>query len=97
VATLRKRGPRQWQAQVRRRGYPLQSKTFSTRAAADQWARAIEYELDNGLFASRVEAESTTLAELLQRVRLEFLILSPNQGQTPYCPAPGICPNLCSV
>ncbi len=40
MATLRKRSPRQWQAQVRRLGYLLQSKTFDTRAAADQWARS---------------------------------------------------------
>jgi hypothetical protein len=67
VATFRKRGPYQWQAQIRKRGYPLQTKTFDTKAAAETWVRATEYEMDQGLFVSRAEAESTTLGELLQR------------------------------
>jgi len=45
----------------------LQTKTFETRAEAEQWARAIEVEMDKGAFVSRAEAESTTLKELLER------------------------------
>jgi len=71
VATFRKRGPYQWQAQVRKRGQPLQTKTFETRAQAEQWARAIEVEMDKGMFISRAEAESTTLKELLERYLAE--------------------------
>lgn len=67
MATLRKRGPFQWQAQIRKRGHPPQTKTFETRAAALSWARAIEVEMDKGMFVSRAEAESTTLKELIQR------------------------------
>ncbi|MDH3713464.1 MAG: site-specific integrase [Gammaproteobacteria bacterium] len=67
MANFRKRGPHQWQAQVRKKGHPTQSKTFATRSAAETWARSIEYEMDQGLFVSRVEAETTTLNELLQR------------------------------
>jgi len=67
MACIRKRGAGQWQAQIRRRGYPEQSKTFSTRAAAEKWARAIEAEMDTGSFVSRREAETTTLKELLKR------------------------------
>lgn len=66
MATFRKRGPYQWQAQVRKKGHPLQSKTFDTRAAAESWARVIEVEMDKGVFVSRAEAESTTLKELLE-------------------------------
>lgn len=46
MASFRKRGSSGWQAQVRRKGYPAQSKSFSTRAAAVQWVRSIEYEMD---------------------------------------------------
>ena len=67
MATFKKRGPYQWQAQIRKRGYPPQYKTFDTRAAAEKWVRAVEYEMDQGLFVSRAEAESTTLRELLER------------------------------
>ncbi|VAW74281.1 hypothetical protein MNBD_GAMMA15-1810, partial [hydrothermal vent metagenome] len=71
MATFRKRGPWQWQAQVRKKGQPLQTKTFETRAHAEQWARAIEVEMDKGVFISRAEAESTTLKELLERYLVE--------------------------
>jgi hypothetical protein len=67
MASFRKRGSDQWQAQVRKKGHPTQTKTFETRAAAEQWARAIEVEMDQGAFVSRAEAESTTLKELLER------------------------------
>jgi len=63
VATFRKRGPYQWQAQVRKKGLPLQTKTFETRAHAEQWARAIEVEMDKGVFVSRAGAESTPLRD----------------------------------
>ena len=72
MATFRKRGPWQWQAQVRKKGQPLQTKTFETRALAEQWARAIEVEMDKGVFVSRAEAESTTLKELLERYLAEI-------------------------
>ncbi len=72
MATFRKRGPYQWQAQVRKKGQPLQTKTFETRAMAEQWARAIEVEMDKGVFISRAEAENTTLKELLNRYLAEI-------------------------
>ncbi|MGB5259571.1 MAG: Shufflon-specific DNA recombinase, partial [Gammaproteobacteria bacterium] len=50
MASFRKRGTYQWHAQVRKKGQPLQSKTFETRAEAEQWARAIEVEMDQGVF-----------------------------------------------
>ena len=71
VATFRKRGPYQWQAQIRKKGYPPQSKTFETRAPAEQWAREVEHEMDQGIFVSRAEADSTTLGELLERYLME--------------------------
>ncbi|HEC13317.1 MAG TPA: site-specific integrase [Acidiferrobacteraceae bacterium] len=71
MATFRKRGPYQWQAQVRKKGQPLQTKTFETRALAAQWAHTIEVEMDKGMFVSRAEAESTTLKELLERYLVE--------------------------
>ena len=72
MATFRKRGPYQWQAQVRRQGHPPQTKTFETKAAAEAWARATECEIDQGVFVSRAEAESTTLGELLNRYLTEI-------------------------
>jgi hypothetical protein len=58
-----------------RQATPLQTKTFETRAEAEQWARAIEVEMDKGAFVSRAEAESTTLKELLERHLEEVTLL----------------------
>ena len=71
MATIRKRGDRQWEVRVRKRGYPIQSKTFETKARAEGWAREIESEMDRGVFLSRAEAENTTLREALQRYESE--------------------------
>ena len=71
MATFFKRGPYQWQAKIRRKGSPIQTKTFNTRADAEAWARQVESEMDRGVFVSRVEAESTTLAEAMDRYESE--------------------------
>lgn len=73
MATIRKRGDLQWQAQVRRVGYPDQSKTFETRAAAERWARTVERDLDQGLYMPRQEAERTTIHDLAERYRTDVL------------------------
>lgn len=67
MASIRKRGPSQWEARIRKRGYPITSRTFETKARAEEWAREIESEMDRGIFVSRRESETTTLAEALER------------------------------
>lgn len=67
MASFRKRGSGGWQAQIRRKGYPAQNKSFRTKALAEAWVRSIETDMDQGVFQSRKEAESTTLSELLER------------------------------
>lgn len=76
MANFRKRGPSQWQAQVRVHGYPSQTRTFNTRAAAERWAKLTEVEMTLGTFVSRAEAEATTLRELLERY---FTDVSPTK------------------
>lgn len=73
MATFRKRGPYQWEAQIRRRGYPAQSKTFETKAEAEAWASMIESEMARGVWVSRGEAEATTLHEALTRYETEIV------------------------
>ncbi|CAH2900318.1 MAG: Shufflon-specific DNA recombinase [uncultured Paraburkholderia sp.] len=73
MATFRKRGPYQWEAQIRRRGYPAQSKTFETKAEAEAWANMIESEMSRGVWVSRSEAEATTLHEALTRYKAEVV------------------------
>lgn len=71
MATIRKKGEYQWHVQIRRKGYDPQTKTFNTRIEAETWARAVENEMDRGIFVSRAEAESTTLKEALERYQRE--------------------------
>lgn len=66
MATIRKKGPYQWHAQIRRKGWPQQTRTFNTLAEAKAWATMIEREMDAGVFVSRNEAESTSFAKALQ-------------------------------
>lgn len=81
MATLRKRGPYQWEAQIRRRGYPATSKTFETKAEAESWAAMIESEMSRGVWVSRTEAESTTLRELIDRYEKEIVPGKKGQAQ----------------
>lgn len=73
MATIRKKGERQWHAQIRKRGYPAQTKTFSTRADAERWATIIESEMERGVFVSRSEAEATLIKGVLSRFETEVL------------------------
>lgn len=71
MATITKRGDLQWQAKIRRKGYPPQSRTFAAKADAEAWARDIEREMDRGIFLDRSEAEATTLYAALERYSRE--------------------------
>jgi integrase len=62
-----------WQVRVRKKGYPLQVKTFVKKAQAQAWARQIETEMDRGIWQDRGEAERTTVNDLLDRYAREIL------------------------
>ncbi|MHB1670472.1 MAG: site-specific integrase, partial [Acidiferrobacter sp.] len=64
-------GRKVWQALVRRKGYPQQTQTFDIKSEAQVWAAGIESEMGRGVFVSRAEAETTTLAEALVRYAVE--------------------------
>ncbi|CAE6773121.1 integrase [Paraburkholderia nemoris] len=81
MPTIRKRGQHQWEAQVRRRGYPAQSKTFTTKAEAEAWAGMIESEMSRGVWVSRSEAEATTLYEALKRYEEEVSLSKKGAAQ----------------
>lgn len=70
MAAIRERAGR-WQAIVKRKGCPQQSKTFALRKDAEKWARMIEREMDAGQWSDRSEAERVTMAELFERYSKE--------------------------
>lgn len=45
MATLEKRGD-YWRAKIRRKGYPIQSRSFDTKAQAEQWTSDTENDMD---------------------------------------------------
>ncbi len=67
MATFQQREGGRWQAKVRRRGHPVQSRTFTKKTDAEAWARKVESELERGVWRDTAEAERTTLAEALER------------------------------
>jgi len=80
MASIRKRGNK-WEVRIRKQGWPLTCKSFTTKVLATQWARQIESEMDRGLFISRAEAESTTLHQALDRYIAEYIprLSDPNR------------------
>ncbi len=71
MATIRKRGTAQWEVRIRRKGWPVTCKTFETKSTAEAWARAMEREMDTGVFIPRAASENTTVAQALDRYREE--------------------------
>ncbi len=49
MATFEKRGD-YWRVKIRRKGFPIQTRSFDTKAQAERWTRDIESEMDKGTF-----------------------------------------------
>lgn len=73
MPTIRKKGEGQYHVQIRKRGYPTQTKTFTKEADAKRWATIIESEMERGVFVSRTEAEATLVKDVLERFATEVL------------------------
>lgn len=72
MASIKQRESGFWQAKIRRKGWPLQSRTFERQVDAEKWARAVEHNMDTGVFQSASDAERTTLSDLIKRFEKEF-------------------------
>ena len=73
MATYTKRSGGQWQAKVRKKGYPVQTKTFRNKSLAQKWATQVETQMDSNLFISSSLAETYTFQELAERYIDEVL------------------------
>ena len=71
MATIRKRGSK-YQAQIRVKGYPPQSKSFATQAAAKAWARRVESSMDNGSWIDTSESRSVLIDQMVDDLILSF-------------------------
>lgn len=72
MATFDQRKSGWWQAKIRRKGFPNQSKTFQYKEDAEMWARDVENKMDKGIFVDRSEAEDTTVGNIIDRFVGEF-------------------------
>ena len=70
MASIRKHGTK-WQVRIIRRGYTPISKSFVTKPDAERWSRKIETQIDQGSFVDTTEAQRTTVADIIERYRLE--------------------------
>jgi integrase len=66
-----KSGNPTWQVKVRRKGFPSRTKTFPTKAQAQEWARRIEGDMDTAKHPTNNHAERIALADILIRYRDE--------------------------
>ncbi len=67
MATLTKTSAGNWKAIIRRKGWPIQSKTFRTKRDSQDWARRIEDEMIRGVYIHRITSEKTLLSFALDR------------------------------
>ena len=72
MASFRQHG-NGWQARVRRKGTPDQTKSFLSLQDAQKWARSVEIEIDRGTYVDTSNAQRTTMADLIDRYIAEVL------------------------
>ena len=71
MATIRKRGA-QYHVQVRRKNFPIQTKSFQSKAAAAAWARRIESNMDHGAWIDTRESESVLIDAIIDNLIFSF-------------------------
>ena len=84
MATIRERidstGKKTYHVQIRLRGFPPQTQSFSSKTVAKQWASQVETELREGRYLPRAQALRHTVKEMLEEYRKRVLIpLKPQE------------------
>ena len=83
MASFRKRNNR-WEVRVRRSGQPAQTKTFTLKSDAQQWARETEIALERGELLQNPRANSITLEDAVKRYLAEVAIHHKGVGSERY-------------
>lgn len=81
MAQIRKRGQSQYQARVRLKGYPEQTKTFDPKQHALAWAAERERLVLQGFFSALREADKLPLRQALERYGREVTPSKKGQQQ----------------
>jgi len=69
-----RRGKRTWQAQVRKKGYPRQTKTFDRKTDATKWARMVERQMDKSTWRNLKDASSIILSDAIDKYLSEVSV-----------------------
>lgn len=85
MATIRKRGGL-YHSQIRKKGFPQQTKTFKTNAAAKAWARKIEMSMDDGTWIDPRGSRSALIEDIIDDLvysyeRFGLEVAGPKLGQ----------------
>lgn len=78
MASIIETSPGRWRVQIRRKGFPFQSRTFKSKNNAKAWARQTEAAMDRGLFIDQSEARTTTFGDLIQLYIKNVTALRPS-------------------
>ncbi|CAB3722869.1 tyrosine-type recombinase/integrase [Achromobacter kerstersii] len=81
MATIQKRGEYQYQVEIRRKGYPRQTRTFESKAQAEAWAREQEHKMDMGQFRDLRPMAQITLDDALGRYMEQVVPTKAPGGQ----------------
>lgn len=76
MAQLRQLKSGFWQAVIRKKGFPQQSKSFKFKKDCESWATDVEAKMNRGTFSDMSEAESMTIAKGLKKYLEE---VTPNK------------------
>lgn len=76
MASIIKVGKR-WRAQVRRKGYPDRTETFSTKALAEAWARGVEGDVESLRAGVMPVGKAHTMGKLIERYENEIGAAKP--------------------
>jgi len=74
IPRIGRKGKRTWQAQVRKKGFPGQTKTFDRKSDAIKWARMIERQMDKSTWRNLKGANSILLEGALHRYLSEVSV-----------------------
>ncbi len=73
-----------WQAKVRKKGYPIQTKVFRTKRDAVEWSAVVESEMVRGVWKDQAETKSTTLIDLLKQYAKEVTTIKKGRDAELY-------------
>ena len=84
MATIEKRysktGEASYRAQIRLKGYPMQTATFKSKSTAKKWSQTTESAIREGRHFKTSEAKKHTLAELIDRYIKDVLPTKKQDG-----------------